>query len=354
MLGLIDKTGREVIPCKYEYSNYSEFEFSEGLAPAEFDSKCGYVDKTGHEVIPCKYYLAYSFCEGLAHVVKMVAEKKNLFDVFLKNYGSTRHLVYKVVKDTYGLSMSEAINLVNNAPCKLKEGIDKEEASSLIKALEKAGAEVEIKISDCASDTFIEMEKHGYVDKTGCEVIPCIYDDVRSFSEGLAAVERNGKWGYIDRTGREVIPFKYDDAKDFSEGIASVKFEDKYGFIDKSGREVIPFKYDGAYKFKEGLVNVCLDHKYGFIDKSGREVIPCKYQQSWLDTFEGGLFKVTAPKNGDRFCIHMNHGVVDTAGREVVPCIYDEVSLDNKDDGFIKLTLDDETIYVDLQGNRLK
>ena len=52
------------------------------------------------------------------------------------------------------------------------------------------------------------------------------YEDADSFSEGLAAVKKDGKWGYIDETGKTVIPFEYDYAFPFSEGLAVVA---KYG-----------------------------------------------------------------------------------------------------------------------------
>ncbi|MDR1687228.1 MAG: WG repeat-containing protein [Clostridiales bacterium] len=67
------------------------------------------------------------------------------------------------------------------------------------------------------------------------EIVPCIYDYVGNFSEGLASVktgvvatveigdDEGGKYGYIDKRGTVVIPFKYDVAFSFSEGLASVK-----------------------------------------------------------------------------------------------------------------------------------
>ena len=64
--GYIDKKGREVIPCKYDRT----FNFSEGLAIVEKDDKSGFIDKEGREVIPCMYDAAGSFSEGLAYVKK--------------------------------------------------------------------------------------------------------------------------------------------------------------------------------------------------------------------------------------------------------------------------------------------
>jgi len=53
-------------------------------------------------------------------------------------------------------------------------------------------------------------DKWGFCDRNGEIVIPCKYDHVGFFSEGLACVKLNGKWGFIDKEGKEVIPRMYD------------------------------------------------------------------------------------------------------------------------------------------------
>ena len=72
------------------------------------------------------------------------AEEKTSFDVILKNAGTAKLQVVKAVKESCGLGLKEAKDLVDGAPSKLKEGVAKEEAEALKKALEEAGAEVEI------------------------------------------------------------------------------------------------------------------------------------------------------------------------------------------------------------------
>ena len=62
--GFIDKTGKEIIPCKYNNAN----NFKEGLAAVNLNGKWGYIDKTGREICPCKYDWAYDFFKGLAKV----------------------------------------------------------------------------------------------------------------------------------------------------------------------------------------------------------------------------------------------------------------------------------------------
>ena len=75
------------------------------------------------------------------------AEEKTSFDVILKGVpDATKKLgVVKAVKDMASLGLKESKELVDNAPKPVKEGVSKDEAESLKKALEEAGAEVEIK-----------------------------------------------------------------------------------------------------------------------------------------------------------------------------------------------------------------
>lgn len=73
------------------------------------------------------------------------AEEKTSFDAVLKAAGASKLAVVKLVKDLTGLGLKEAKELVDGAPKALKEGVAKDEAESLKKQLEEAGAEVEVK-----------------------------------------------------------------------------------------------------------------------------------------------------------------------------------------------------------------
>jgi large subunit ribosomal protein L7/L12 len=73
------------------------------------------------------------------------AAEQTSFDVILKEAGGAKLGVVKLVKDLTGLGLKEAKDLVDAAPKDVKTGVDKAEAESLKKALEEAGATVEIK-----------------------------------------------------------------------------------------------------------------------------------------------------------------------------------------------------------------
>ena len=71
--------------------------------------------------------------------------EKTTFDVVLVSAGQSKIPVVKAVKESTGLGLKEAKDLVDAAPKAIKEGVSKEEAEALKAALEEAGAEVELK-----------------------------------------------------------------------------------------------------------------------------------------------------------------------------------------------------------------
>ena len=73
------------------------------------------------------------------------AEEKTSFDVVLAEVGAAKLQVVKAVKEACGLGLKEAKELVDGAPSTLKEGMSKDEAENLKKAIEEAGAKVELK-----------------------------------------------------------------------------------------------------------------------------------------------------------------------------------------------------------------
>ena len=73
------------------------------------------------------------------------ADEKTSFDVVLAEVGGAKLQVVKAVKEACGLGLKEAKELVDGAPSTLKEGLAKAEAENLKKAIEEAGAKVELK-----------------------------------------------------------------------------------------------------------------------------------------------------------------------------------------------------------------
>lgn len=72
------------------------------------------------------------------------AEEKSEYDVVLKDAGAQKVAVIKAVKDITGLGLGEAKAIVDSAPKPVKEKVSKDEAEEAKKALEEAGATVEL------------------------------------------------------------------------------------------------------------------------------------------------------------------------------------------------------------------
>ena len=88
---------------------------------------------------------AVAVAAGPAAGAAEAVEEKTSFDVVLAEVGGAKLAVVKAVKEACGLGLKEAKDLVDGAPSTLKEGLSKNEAENLKKAIEGAGAKVELK-----------------------------------------------------------------------------------------------------------------------------------------------------------------------------------------------------------------
>ncbi len=223
-------------------------------------------------------------------------------------------------------------------------------------------------------------DKYGYVDTSGHELCPFIYDDILIFDKGIGGVSlnnkwalmnidgvlltamkyeqvgdillgtvvedrirvsQNGKWGFLDKNGKEVIPLIYDEACSFMEELSLVKKSGKCGFIDIMGNIVISLEYEDASPFSEGLAAAKKKGKVGFIDKNNKTIIPFEFDDT--GNFYDGLAYVR--KNG-------KFGFVDKKGVVVIPLIYDMA------EGFFDdsclVTIDGRCFYIDRKGDFVK
>ena len=82
---------------------------------------------------------------AVAGAAAPAAEEKTEFDVVMTSFGAKKLDVIKVVREITGLGLKEAKEMVEGAPKTVKEGVSKDGAETVKKALEEAGAEVEVK-----------------------------------------------------------------------------------------------------------------------------------------------------------------------------------------------------------------
>lgn len=133
---------------------------------------------------------------------------------------------------------------------------------------------------------FVKGKRWGFVNAQRDIVVPCMYDYVYPFSEGLALVELERKFGYINAQGKTVIPLKYDKAQPFSNGRTKVEVifgkrtdgQFKAGYVDKTGKEIIPLQYLGLTNYRDSLAIIWDGNYNGYIDYSGKVVIKPQYK----------------------------------------------------------------------------
>lgn len=164
----------------------------------------------------------------------------------------------------------------------------------------------------------INTYRYSYIDVNGNSIIDAAqYDGVQGFSEGLAAVYlKNKGWGFIDKTGYEVIPPHFKDVRRFSEGLAIVKEDKKFGFINKSGEIVVKPEYDAAYNFSEGIAVVEKQNKSFFIDKAGNILLSQSLDEIEFNIDDEARFSEGLLAAHD--CASSKRGFVDKTGKFVI------------------------------------
>ena len=129
-------------------------------------------------------------------------------------------------------------------------------------------------------------------------VIAPQYEAAEPFSEGLAAVKRDGKWGYIDTAGELVIPFRFERAYDFSEGCAVVSpsVAERNVYTLANGSTIEYNYYDLGRVDAEGNYRpfVYTDPKSG---EQSAVVVPDIFLPSEL-VYHNGFVRVTIPELG--------------------------------------------------------
>ena len=180
----------------------------------------------------------------------------------------------------------------------------------------------------------IIKNKFGFANELNEIVVPAIYDEVKDFSEGLAAVAiwnnpdsiseqalsekwrwhsnyDGKKWGFVETQGNVVVPVKYDIVECFNEGLAVVGYINfksgspyntssrRYGYVDKYGNEIINCKYESASEFIDGIARV---NNHCFINVKEEIIINSKFNVS---LFENGLAEVVE-SDYDNFLGYIN------------------------------------------------
>ncbi len=299
--------------------------FHNGRARVAYKGKYGFVDRKGLEVIKCKYDAVYDFEQTRTEV--RLNNKVGLVDTNGK----------EIIPCQYDYISSK---------CCYPFGKD-----------------------DYSKDLFIDSgRRKGMYSKSGKLVVPCIYNELFDFNDGLAVAALNGLygaintkgsvvipfkykkmhssfadgmvkamipggdfglWGVIDSTGEEVLPFKYQSAEMFSEGLAAVKLNNRWGYVNTKGEKVIDFVFSEARSFKNGFGFVKMNGWWGLINKRGEVKIPYVYQESYSYVDEIGHLELKDSLG--------NYGVADTNNNIIVPFRYQSIDRFSEGRAIVKI-----------------
>lgn len=162
-------------------------------------------------------------------------------------------------------------------------------------------------------------DKYGYINYRGTEVIDFIYDDVKSFSDGLAAVKKDGEWGFILPDGAIYLKFGFEDAGSFKQNIAPVKLGGwgyAYRTWEKGDKSkdwlLLPF-YQKTYEFSEGFGVFQDEGLMGLIDNAKNIRIKPRFLE--LKKHTEGLLAASL-KQG-------RWGYVDVDGKQIIKAEYE-------------------------------
>jgi len=168
--------------------------------------------------------------------------------------------------------------------------------------------------------------KRGYIDRTTGEIIIDAeknnYRKAWMFSEGLAAVMKDGKIGFINMKNEIVIPFQFDYSDKcrmwdfgylFHKGYCIMTNEEgDLGLIDKSGNWVVEPEYDEIWTpHDSGYRTTIKDGKYGALDAGCQVVYPAEYR--YLKILSDGFVLTKGGKQWQ----------VDFEGNVVQPFLFD-------------------------------
>ena len=205
--GLIDNIGRIILPNKY----HAIGKFVDNLACARVDVKSavsnketnlyGYIDLQGNEVLPVEY--------------EFIGKRFNRRTVVMKGgewclFGIDDH------KLTAFPGVAHLGPCVSDDMCKINLGGKYDKGNNRVTG-----------------------GLWGYCSVDGKTVIEAVYESACGFSEGFAAVKKDGKWGFINTSGKIVIPFKFDKVDSSYKGGTCRLIK---------GEEVSVFDYNGNLK----------------------------------------------------------------------------------------------------------
>ncbi len=164
-----------------------------------------------------------------------------------------------------------------------------------------------------------KREGFGFLNKQGQELTSAVFQDIKPFSAGFAAVKQNNQWGFIDSTGKMVVAPQYAETFERINAIGVVQTKQSKNIIidlAQKGRQVLSFE-KGFTLLSEHLIGFQKEGHWGIMDTSGKVLINPQLDQvePLEDKFHTGW--VLYQKQG-------KWGFINPAGKMITKAVYDK------------------------------
>lgn len=362
--GFVDKALNFVIPMQYDEAE----DFRDGRAKVRSSSKWSYIDKTG-----CKLEISGKGNQGHYQEVGDFFEGMCRVSVLkLRQFDLAYHSDYDYIAGIWGFVDETGEEVI---PPQYIYAYDFADGIAIV-ARGKWTIDPKWDNKYSQGRYWTEEELWGGIDKNGNEVIPCVFDEIKTFNDCTEAYKAHiggwpdGRWGVIDRHGNWLVkPIFKDISYEYCDGLFAFSAEEKdenlddgllgiydvrqqkvmfepqfldVGFqsngdievdvfdrelgrkvtriLDRAGKERFKSVYSSIYTWKNPYEVVIRDkegERHGLIDQNGHVILPCIYQASWDGIFHKQK-RILFEKNGKK-------GIMDYDGNIIIPAIYHEI-----------------------------
>lgn len=355
-VGFIDRTGRMVIPPKFEPLGTHSFEG--GMpAPAKLGGWVGLIDRSGNWVLEPAYSSIFPYsAEG--------ASNPGLFRGFVAKRGPIEDILDRTGKVLIGgmtpwLGTSSSRSTpgggisISSTMGQMRIFCDDGRIIGFFdrkpRLFERDGTPLDLRQgelwwpSTCEPPYVVKVGAHyAHVDRWLRPVTAEKFDAVGLFRDGLAAVALRGKHGLIRGDGTWAIEPRFDAALPIGHDRAIVTLDGRSGVFDVANdRWVTQTPFDGICASQLDVIGVVRDGKTGVIDASGAWVIEPKHDALALVPVHG----LIAARAGDKW------GFVDLSGSDIIAARFDEVSYFER--GMSWTRTGGEWCAIDRRGNRI-
>ncbi len=300
LYGFKNERGRLRVPCQYLDAK----PYDGGYAPVQRETGWGLLDRNGQEIVPCIYDKTGMLTADLALVCK-----KGLYGIIRAETGEIGlpcqfNSISFFSDDFLAAERDQQFTLIDHA---LRLNTD--EYFDYIFPIGSQGLDgLFIKV--------VRDGKYGLLDAEGRLVLPCLYDQIGPFLNGMSRVKEGETYGMMDRQGRLVIPCEYDWIEDFStSGIALAQKENKFCAFDKEGVAVVPLEFDDLSAYRNHTLIGRKASRYGFFDSLGHATTETVYDHVEYISDELALVE----RNGRFGTIDLN------SGQEAAPAVFTKI-----------------------------